>query len=117
VVAIVAFALGATSLWRRSRRYEELAAFHEVEERRWHVAEVFHQEQADLIRDDRPAHRERLKAGTAILNELRYEEWLEEHLSKARDSRARVAYHSRLKNAYRMRASQPWRQPDWPDGE
>jgi hypothetical protein len=112
MIAVVAFALGATTLCQRSQRYEQSAVFHEMEERRWHEAELSHQANADAIRDDRAGHKERVKNGTAILNEQRFEEWLEEHLSMARDSSAQAAHHSRLKNAYRTLARQPWRRPD-----
>jgi hypothetical protein len=111
VIAVVAFALTGRILWQRSLQFEQLAAFQEMVERRWREVELSHPGQADAIRDDRAGHRERMKNGTAILNERQYEAWLEEHLSMARESRAQAAYHSRLKNAYRAVSRRPWTSP------
>jgi hypothetical protein len=112
VVAVLALGIGIRVLWQRSRQYELLAVSHEMEERRWHESEVVHQEQADLIRDDRPGYEERLANGTAVLTPAQYDAWAEEHASMARESRAHAVHHSRLKNVYRSLARQPWNGPD-----
>jgi hypothetical protein len=112
VVGATALALGTTILWQRSCQYEALAAFHETEEQRWHEAALSHQEQADLIDQDRSGYEERRANGTATLTPTQYEEWLEFHASTARDLRASAAHHSRLKKVYRALARQPWKGPD-----